>query len=117
MGTISAPQADETAARALLEEAEEHYRRTIRALNGIIEEVEAGKTERARALRGALTDLGKAVQTAFDERLRVGKLLRDEAGGACDYALDLDEARVEVGRRLDRLRVTRRADGLSEQPG
>ncbi|WP_132544927.1 hypothetical protein [Rhodovulum euryhalinum] len=117
MGTISAPQAGETAARAVLVEAEEHYRRTIRALNEIIEEVEAGKTERARSLRGALTDLGKAVQTAFGERSRVEKLLRDEAGIASDYALDLDEARLEVGRRLDRMRTTRGADGLPEQPG
>ncbi|MGC9417797.1 MAG: hypothetical protein ACP5EN_02385 [Rhodovulum sp.] len=96
----------------MLEDAEDHYRRTIRALNDIIEEVEAGNTERARALRGALTDLGKAVQTAFDERLRVDKLLRQETGGTRDHALDLGAARIEVGRRLDRMRSARRTDGL-----
>ncbi|SIO10687.1 hypothetical protein SAMN05444722_0441 [Rhodovulum sp. ES.010] len=114
MATITAPEAGEAAARAVLEEAEEHFRRTIRALYEIIDEVEAGKTERARALRGALIDLGKAAQTAFDERLRVEKRLREEAGTTRDYALDLDAARVEVGSRLGRLRTTRGPDGLSK---
>ncbi|TCP42339.1 hypothetical protein [Rhodovulum marinum] len=112
MATLEAPQAEDAGVRAVLEEAEEHYRRTIRALNDIIEEVEAGNTERARALRGALSDLGKAVQTAFDERLRVDKLLRQESGGTREHTLDLVTARLEVGRRLDRLRTTRGTDGL-----
>lgn len=107
MGTITAPAEGDPAAWAVLEEAEKHYRRTIRLLNEIIEEVEAGQSDRARALRGALGDLGKAVQTAFDERLRVEKLRRDETGGSREYALDLDEARLEIGCRLDRLRSAR----------
>lgn len=117
MATIIAPQEGEAAARAVLEDAEEHYRRTIRILNDLIEEVELGKTERARALRGAIGDLGKAVQTAFDERLRVAKLLRQETGGGRDYVIDLDAARLEVGVRLDRMRVSRRTDGLLGEPG
>lgn len=117
MGTIAAPAEGDPAAWAVLEEAEEHYRRTIRLLNEIIHEVEAGNTERARALRGALSDLGKAAQTAFDERLRFEKRLRDETGGTRDYALDLDAACLEIGRRLDRLRATRPAGGVPSEPG
>lgn len=117
MATHTAPAEGEAAAWAMLEEAEEHYGRTIRVLNQIIEEVEAGNTERARSLRGALSDLNKAVQTAFDERLRVAKRLREESGSAHEYALDLDAARLEVGRRLDRMRTTQGTDGLSAKSG
>jgi hypothetical protein len=117
MTTIKAPAAGDAADRALLEEAEEHYRRTIRALNEIIQEVEAGNSERARMLRGALTDLGKAAQTAFDERLRVEKRLRESSGFAGDYSLDLAEARAEIGRRLDRLRTSRGSDGIPAGAG
>ncbi|MBL3564266.1 hypothetical protein JMM59_04470, partial [Rhodovulum sulfidophilum] len=48
------PAAGDAAAWAVLEEAEEHYRRMIRALNDLIEEIQAGNSERARMLRGAL---------------------------------------------------------------
>jgi len=104
MDESSALPGDE-ASRAVLEEAIEHYRRTIRALHTLIGEVEAGRSARARELRGALGDLGKAAQTAFDERARVEKRLRQEAGGPQGYALDFDSARAEIGRRLDRLRA------------
>ncbi|WP_245895657.1 MULTISPECIES: hypothetical protein [Rhodovulum] len=108
------PEAGGAAAWALLEEAEEHYRRTIRALNELIEEIEAGNSERARMLRGALNDLGKAAQTAFDERQRVERRLNAESGSEGGIqALDLEQARLEVGRRLDRLRDTRDAGRLS----
>lgn len=113
MTLIMAPRG-EAAARAVLEEAEAHFRRTIHALDGILGEIEAGHTERAKALKGALGDLGKAAQTAFDERERVEKRLRTDIGGECGYALDLAEARDEIGRRLDRLRAAHGAAGVSE---
>ncbi|MBN2906128.1 MAG: hypothetical protein JXJ18_05425 [Rhodobacteraceae bacterium] len=116
MALITTPAGGDAAAQAVLEEAEEHYRRTIRALHTIIEEVEAGQTARARELKGALSDLGKAAQTAFDERVRVEKRLRTETGIVHEYALDLDAARVEIGRRLDRLRDAQRAGCLSGEP-
>jgi hypothetical protein len=40
----------------------------------------------------------------FEERAKVAKLDKLEAGIAYDYALDLDAARDEIGRRLARLR-------------
>lgn len=105
MADAAAQKTGDPAARALLEDAEQHYRRTIRALYEVIEEIEAGNTERARMLRGALSDLGKAAQTAFDERLRVEKRLNADSGAVSGQALDLDAARAEIGRRLDRLRA------------
>ncbi|ALG90150.1 MAG: hypothetical protein SWN98_11920 [Pseudomonadota bacterium] len=92
------------AAQAVLEAAEQHYERTVQALNEIIEDVTAGRSARAKELKGALSDLGRAAQTAFDERSRVAKRIRSEAGVAHDYALDFASARDEIGRRLACLR-------------
>ncbi|MGC9370607.1 MAG: hypothetical protein ACP5DX_13800 [Paracoccaceae bacterium] len=114
--TLISPLAGERASQEILAEAELHYRRTIRALNQIIEDVTAGRTDRVKELKGALADLGRATQTAFDERARVEKRIRTETGIIHDYALDLAEARDEIGRRLDRLRAAGGAGGVPGQP-
>ena len=49
-------------------------------------------------------DLRQALLMVFEERAKVAKLDKLEAGIAYDYALDLDAARDEIGRRLARLR-------------
>ncbi|KAJ56571.1 hypothetical protein ACMU_06410 [Actibacterium mucosum KCTC 23349] len=106
----------EDAAKAVLEAAERHYQRTIAALNNIIEDIALGHSARAKELKGALSDLGKAAQTAFDERSRVEKRIKAESGTAYDYALDFARARDEIGRRLACLQDAERADGVSGQP-
>lgn len=59
-----------------------------------------GLKEAARSCR----DLRQALQMALEERAKVAKLDKLEAGVVYDYALDLDAARDEIGRRLARLR-------------
>jgi hypothetical protein len=113
--TLISPLTGERASQEILAEAEMHYRRTIRALNQIIEEVAAGRMDRVKELKGALADLGRATQTAFDERARVEKRIRTETGIIHDYALDLADARSEIGRRLDRLRAAGSAGGVPER--
>ena len=49
-------------------------------------------------------DLRQALLMVFEERTKVAKLDKQEAGVVYDYALDLDAARDEVCRRLARLR-------------
>lgn len=114
--TLISPLGSDQAAQEVLADAEEHYRRTIRALSQIIDDVSAGQMARAKELKGALGDLGKATQTAFDERARVEKRIRSEAGIINDYALDLDSARDEIGRRLACLRDAAGTGRLPEQP-
>lgn len=113
--TLISPLVGDLASQEVLAAAEEHYRRTIAALNEIIEDVAAGKVDRAKELKGALSDLGKATQTAFDERARVEKRIKSESGIINDYALDLADARSEIGRRLARMRDATRAGGLPER--
>lgn len=115
--TVTVPQGGDPAAQELLAAAERHFERTIAAVDDIINEVRAGQTARAKELRGALGEMGKALQTAFDERAKVEKRIKSETGGAGGYALDFDAARVEIGRRLACLRDARGAEGLSGGSG
>ncbi|KCV83495.1 hypothetical protein ATO10_02005 [Actibacterium atlanticum] len=98
--TMISPIGGEDAAQAVLVAAEEHYQRAIDALNTLIKDVDAGQSARAKELKSALSELGKATQTAFDERAKVEKRIRNESGAVHDYALDFEQARAEIGRRL-----------------
>lgn len=113
--TSFSPNREDTA-QEILAAAEQHYQRTIAALNMIIEDIASGRTARAKELKGALGDLGKAAQTAFDERSRIEKRIKTESGAVYDYALDFDHARSEIRSRLARLKAAQRTGGLSEQP-
>lgn len=108
------PSFGDKAAQAVLVAAEQHYARTIAALNELIEDIAAGQTARAKELKSVLGDLGKAAQTAFDERSRVEKRIKADSGVAYDYALDFDAARDEIRGRLDRLRAAGGAGGVPE---
>jgi hypothetical protein len=61
--------------------------------------------EEFRALR-------KAVEIAYHERAQLQKLA-GESGGTTGAALDLDAARSEIARRLDRLRAAECGGGVS----
>ena len=56
-----------------------------------------------RALR-AVRDLQAALAVLLDERVKIDRLRNETAGVVGERALDLDAARVEIGRRLARLR-------------
>ena len=56
-----------------------------------------------RALR-AVRDLQTALAVLLDERVKIDRLRNETAGVVGERALDLDAARVEIGRRLARLR-------------
>lgn len=96
----------------LLEEAEAHYNKTLKAFRALEKTGLAGLT-RAEADRLA-KDYGAATQTLFNERGRLENMRKKEAGVAYDYALDMAAARVEIGRQLDRIRDTAGSGGLPE---
>lgn len=66
--------------------------------------IKQGEFDDLKDTTKVLRDLRSALQAAFEERARVAKLNKDDAGVAYDYALDLDAARDEISRRLARLR-------------
>lgn len=89
----------------ILTVTEQHLARSVDDLNRVINQIKAGDTSHAKEVSGIVTLLGKALQSALDERVRVEKLRRQDAGIVTDYALDFDAARDEVGRRLACLRA------------
>ena len=97
----------------ILTVAEQHLERSADDLNWVINQIKAGDTSRAKEVSGIVTMLGKALQSALDERVRVEKLRRQDAGIVADYALDFDAARDEIGRRLARLRAAGGGGGVS----
>ena len=90
----------------ILSVTEEHLQRSVDDLNGVIKAIKAGDISRSKEVTAIISLLGKALQSALDERTRVEKLRKQEAGVVNDYALDFDAARDEIGRRLARLRAT-----------
>jgi hypothetical protein len=79
-----------------------------------IAELKAGQEGAAEAAARKLAELRKWAQLAYEERNRIDRLIRDHADGNPEHAIDLAEARAEIGRRLDRLRA---AGGAGEVPG
>lgn len=88
----------------LLRATEDLYREIAEELVVAARKVRDGETGEVNAAKQAVRDLRDAFQMIMDERTRVDKLRKQVAGTIGDCALDFDAARVEIGRRLARLR-------------
>jgi hypothetical protein len=99
------PLRDEGAADEILAVAEKHYEGALLALNhltGRLDDDDITVADLQRAAR----DFRAATQTLFDERKRVEKHRKTDAGIAFEYGLDFDVARDQVRSILDCLRAT-----------
>lgn len=107
------PRQGEADLASLVAEAEAQVLRCGRRLAAIIERLEMGELAAAGEVPGAIAALDKALGAVFSERAR-----RERLGGAPAAAgeLDLDAARAEVRRRLDRLRAAGEAGNVPGQP-
>ncbi|WP_237763523.1 hypothetical protein [Falsirhodobacter sp. alg1] len=88
----------------LLAETERLYREVAEELALATRRVSAGDLADVTGAVRAVKDLRAAFQMVMDERTRVEKLRKQVAGVVNDYAVDLELARDEIGRRLARLR-------------
>ena len=88
---------------------EDLYREAAGELAQAIRNIRQGRLDEVKATAQAVRDLKVAFQLAMDERTRVEKLRKDDNGAVNGHAFDFDAARVEIGRRLARLRDA--ADG------
>ncbi|MDV7269994.1 hypothetical protein RYZ20_03665 [Thioclava sp. A2] len=98
------PEEEGTSSVDMLKATEEMYREVTEELALAIRNIREGDVAEAKAARAAVRDLRAALQLAMEERNRVEKLRREAAGVVRGYALDFDAARLEIGRRLARLR-------------
>lgn len=103
MATTSSAATEESSTE-LLEEVKAHYGRAIQALNQLIDRIEEGQLGSERETARTITEARRAMQTIFDERKKIEDQLRRDAGVVHGHAIDFDSARVEIRRRLDRIR-------------
>lgn len=66
-----------------------------------------------KSITEAANGMRKAIQTLFNERHVFEKLHGTDAD---EDGIDLDAVRIELGRRLDRLREQRNTGRISEEP-
>lgn len=105
---------EERKAEALLEEAEAHYADVLEQLSAVKRDLRGRDDISPAEIKRVLGEFRRATQTLFDERDRIEKLRKQELGIVHDFAVCFDEAKSEIGSRLDRLRAARDADSVSE---
>ena len=89
----------------LLGATEEFYALTLMELQRTISAIRAGEFNEVKAAQTAIRDLRATAVQVLEERGKVDKLRKQIAGHVgAGGALDLDEARAEIGRRLACLR-------------
>lgn len=96
--------AGEPSSRTLIREADDLYFHIAKELSDARQKIEQGEFDNLKEATRAIRDLRMALQMAMEERAKVAKLDKENAGVVNAYALDFDAARVEIGRRLARLR-------------
>lgn len=88
----------------LLAFTEQHFAEAALALAQMVEAVRDHRFDDLKMAQTVVRDMKAAYQLAMEERNRVDKLRKQAAGIVHGYAIDMDAARDEVGRRLARLR-------------
>ena len=82
---------------------DELYEEITGEVRAAIRRIKAGDVE-TRSAAHAVRDMRQLLLLVFEERSKVARLTKQDAGIVHDYALDFDAARAEIGRRLARLR-------------
>jgi hypothetical protein len=88
----------------LLAATEEMCREAAQELFAALQEVRRGRLGEVKTAAQAIRDLRAAFQLAMEERNRVERLRKEDAGIVHGYALDFDAARAEIIGRLARIR-------------
>lgn len=111
--TEDTPNGEGLSAVRVLEIANNHFDRALDELDKNLTKMDLAEKAGATELAKAIQDTRKATQILFEERVKVDQFRKKTTGVAYDYAIDLDAARDEVGRRLALLR---RAGGAEPVP-
>lgn len=95
---------DEISSSPEVVEVGELFDDVVAVLKASLDRLRAGEFGDAREVARQIGDVRAAYKLSLEERIRVAKLRREEAGIVYDFALDLDAARDEIGRRVACLR-------------
>ncbi len=88
---------------SLISGTEELYREIAGEVLAALGKIRSGEWD-AKGLTSTVRDMRAFLQLVLEERVKVAKLAKQDAGIAYDYALDFEAARSEIGRRLACLR-------------
>ena len=97
--------AEEPASVSQVDQAMGLLGEVVTEINTAMTRMKRGEFDDVKDAVRSYRDLRQALQIVFEERTRIAKLDKQEAGIAYDYALDLGAARAEIGRRLSCLRI------------
>jgi hypothetical protein len=95
---------DEISSRSMVEETIELFEEMAEDLTTLRHRLRSGEFGEAKDVVRQVREVRSALHLVLEERAKVAKLSKDDAGVVYDYALDLDAARDEVCRRLACLR-------------
>lgn len=102
--TVQPKEPSAEAPTNFIAETEQLCRDVAKELITAIGEVRKGNLGQVKDASIAIRELRAAFQMAMEERTRVERQRKEDAGIVNHYALDLDAARSEIERRLARLR-------------
>jgi len=106
------PHSGEGELRHLVAQAERQLWASGKALDAVISDIKNGKFGSSKDLSAAVASLRKGLEAVFSERAKLEKYSETHGAGAGE--LDLDTARAEVRRRMDRLRATYGTRGIPD---
>jgi len=85
-------------------------------LEALQEKVRAGDYEDLKNPSRVISDIRQWIRIAIEAEAHLEKRSKTDKGIVHSYALDFEEARASIRRRLDRLGRARRSGRVSEQP-
>ena len=101
--TLITPDEDVRAAEGTLRRTKEIYAELFEALKTLRARAQDGQIDVAKEVTELTTALSRSLRNLSDAEGRLDALRRKDAGIVNDFAIDLDEARAEIRRRLDRI--------------
>lgn len=104
MKNQEAAEADIALVRHYRDDAVTLLRAVRETLAGLLRQLLDGEGEPLRDLAAKQAELESALRRVFDAESRFHEWI-ERNGGAAEGVIDLDAARIEIGRRLDRLRT------------
>ncbi len=97
-----------------LARVEKVFDRVLDELERIQDDLEEDNNKRIPEAGKVSSEARRAAIIVYEERLRLEKFRKKEAGSDNSYAIDLDAARAEIGRRLACLRDAADSTEISE---
>ena len=112
--TFEKPFEGETALEDAFELTEKLFHRSAVAMAALAEQMELGDIPSEMDVKKAAAALTSTAMLVMKERARVLEQRKRSSGAVGDFSFDANEVRAEIGRKLDRLRESRRAECVSD---